>query len=781
MTQLSAISQQIWDMKYRLKNANGQPIDKGIEDTWRRVAKSLASVEQDPVYWEKCFYELLENFKFLPAGRILSGAGTNREVTLFNCFVMGTIPDNMVGIFESLKEAAVTMQQGGGIGYDFSSLRPKGAPVIGVGADASGPLSFMDVWDSMCRTIMSAGSRRGAMMATLRCDHPDIENFIEAKSEPGRLCMFNLSVLITDEFMHAVKEGAAWELKFNGTSYRSISARALWKKIMQATYSYAEPGVIFIDRINHFNNLSYCETIQATNPCGEQPLPPYGACLLGSLNLAQLVKFPFAKEATLDTQLLERLVGTAVRLMDNTIDVSGFPLKKQEEEAKSKRRIGLGITGLANALIMCNVRYGSERSIKLVESWMKVIQRAAYSASINLAREKGSFPNLNKNAFLTGETVKTLDKDIREGIYQYGIRNALLTSIAPTGTISLLADNVSSGLEPVFSFSYKRRILMEDGSTCDEDISDYAYRQYKNIFGDKNTLPDTFVTAQSLTPNDHLKMQAIIQKYVDSSISKTINVPENISFENFEKIYQQAYDLGCKGCSTYRPNEITGAILIDSEADNDAEPQLPLEGPLSGNIPDNNTESGAVVYMTKPLDRPGELQGKTYKVRWPDSEHAIYITLNDVIDDSGRIRPFEIFINTKNTEHFAWTVALTRMISAVFRRGGDVTFVVEELKAVFDPRGGQWVGGKYVPSLLAEIGRVIETHMINTGFLKTSNSKTNYFVDEKQSVNSGIMRGTSSGKNSCVPFRQCPKCAQQSLSRQEGCDTCIGCGYSKCG
>src|SRR5690242_11197077 len=317
MPQVAAISQQIWDMKYRLKSPDGAPVDKTIEDTWRRVAEALAEPEQDRTLWAERFYEALSDFRFLPAGRVVAGAGTARNVTLFNCFVMGAIPDDMSGIFTHLREAALTMQQGGGIGYDFSTLRPKGAPVKGVGADASGPLSFMDVWDAMCRTIMSAGHRRGAMMATLRCDHPDIENFIEAKQQPGRLRMFNLSVLVTDAFMLAVKEDGPWELKFNGTTFRVVRARELWDRIMRSTYAAAEPGVIFIDRINRANNLHYCETIQATNPCGEQPLPPYGACDLGSINLARLVKHPFEANAHLDLDRLRTIVPLAVRMMDN--------------------------------------------------------------------------------------------------------------------------------------------------------------------------------------------------------------------------------------------------------------------------------------------------------------------------------------------------------------------------------------------------------------------------------------------------------------------------------
>jgi len=788
VAQVAPVSQQIWDMKYRLKTQDGNPIDKSIADSWRRVARALSKPEEDPELWEQRFFEILDDFRFLPAGRILSGAGAERNVTLFNCFVMGDVPDDMAGIFDSLKEAALTMQQGGGIGYDFSTLRPKGAPVYKVGADASGPLSFMDVWDSMCRTIMSAGSRRGAMMAVMRCDHPDILDFIEAKREPGRLRMFNLSVLVTDAFMQAVKEDAAWELQFDGVTYKSLAAREIWDRIMQATYAYAEPGVIFIDRINAKNNLHYCETIHGTNPCGEQPLPPYGACLLASVNLARLINDPFGPEASLDLEELTNLVTTAIRLMDNVIEVSNFPLDEQRQEAIAKRRIGLGITGLADALIMCGARYGGARAVELTEQWLSTLERAAYLASIDLAREKGPFPLFDRDKFLDGETVQGLDQDIRDGIAKHGIRNALLTSVAPTGTISLFADNVSSGLEPVFSFKYSRQVLMPDGTRREEDVTDYAYRLYRRLKGDSEPLTDAFVDSQNLSPNDHLVMQAVVQKHIDSSISKTINVPESIAFGDFKDIYMQAYDLGCKGCTTYRPNDVTGAVLeVKGKSKSpEAEPELPLEAPNSKILPTDEGDSGAVVQMFKPLDRPGDLGGNTYKIQWPDSDHAMYITLNDILDDSGRIRPFEIFINSKNMEHFAWTVALTRMISAVFRRGGDVSFVVEELKAVFDPRGGQWMKGRYVPSLLAAIGEVIERHMISVGFVKAPGQLAEDQPSQLAVVNMDN-RYSDEGEDENKPkpsgpgFRQCPKCAQLSLMRQEGCDTCTSCGYSKCG
>jgi ribonucleoside-diphosphate reductase alpha chain len=754
MTRFSAlIAEQIWDMKYRLKEADGTPVDLTVEDSWRRIARALASVEADPALWEERFYGALEDFKYLPAGRITAGAGTGRAVTLFNCFVMGTIPDSMGGIFDMLKEAALTMQQGGGIGYDFSTIRPRGAAVQGVAADASGPLSFMDVWDAMCRTIMSAGSRRGAMMATMRCDHPDIEQFITAKQDSARLRMFNLSVLVTDAFMEAVKADGPWELTFGDRVYHTLNARDLWNKIMRATYDFAEPGVIFIDRINTMNNLNYCEQIAATNPCGEQPLPPYGACLLGSVNLARLVTQPFTAQAELDPAALDDLVRLAIRMMDNVVDASRFPLPQQAEEAANKRRIGLGVTGLADALLMLGLQYGSDAAAAQTEAWMKAIARASYLASVDLAKEKGAFPLFDAEKYLASGNMMQMDDDVRDAIRSHGIRNALLTSIAPTGTISLYAGNVSSGIEPVFAYAYTRKVLQKDGSRTEEEVVDYAVQMWRDLKGDA-PLPDYFVNAQTLAPLAHVKMQAAAQKWIDSSISKTINCPEDISFDDFKDVYMAAWDQGCKGCTTYRPNDVTGSVLSVSEK--------------SEKTPE--TDQGAeVVYLTEPLDRPAALEGSTYKIKWPGSEHAIYITVNDIVQ-AGHRRPFEVFINSKNMEHFAWTVALTRMISAVFRRGGDVSFVVEELKAVFDPRGGAWLQGQYIPSILAAIGGVIERHLISIGFIEGEGMGLKSDPKAEAMVVGEAPRGQA-----------CPACGSYAMRKVEGCMTCADCGHSKCG
>jgi len=1106
------IAEQIWDAKYRFKEPDGTPIDVTVEDTWRRIAKALASAEkpEDQAHFEDKFYKALEGFKFLPAGRIISGAGTGRRVTMLNCYVLGTIPDSMEGIFDALKDAALTMQQGGGIGHDFSTIRPKGTLVKGVGSDASGPLTFMDCWDSMCRTVMSAGSRRGAMMATMRCDHPDIEAFIEAKQDPARLRMFNMSVLVTDAFMQAVKDDADWRLHFEKRAgetllERTVRARDLWDKIMKATYDYAEPGVIFIDRINAMNPLNYCETIAATNPsmpagtmihtkdgifpieslegkeffvksldgrwapakcflssesaevleidfgggktvrstkehrwpvqvngrylksyasdlrdgdriplnrnerlgmtnrpdltyqdglvagivfgdgsynvrsddgraymsvhcnkldtdlqgivaeyfnvapkeqadevilnvtrdavvrqfvervgltfgdksslpatvwvsnddfiagfvdglfstdgcvndvsgenapitftnkssalcrevavllafhginsnlrdskseafgglydrcdltlshgntvrfsnlfrlscgrkmarlkdhlksekrdhvssshqvvkrtksvghhkvwdisvyhdehvfpsewcytgnCGEQPLPPYGACLLGSINLAALIKHPFDSEtAHLDSKALKELVRTAVRMLDNVIEVTNFPLPQQAEESKNKRRIGLGVTGVADALLMLGITYGSDEAVAWVDAITRSIAQEAYLASAELAVEKGPFPLFDKEAYLNHPYIQQFDEEVRLAIAKYGLRNSHLTSIAPTGTISLYAGNISSGIEPVFAYHYTRKVLEKDGSKREEQVEDYAYGLWsRTIRVDKDQpLPDYFVSAQTLPPEAHVKMQAAAQKWVDSSISKTVNLPEDISFDDFKAVYLMAYEMGCKGCTTYRPNDVTGSVLsVEPKKDETA-----IDGESGGSLSEPDAPT-----PTPLAERPEHLMGYTYKLKWPGSEHAIYVTIND--DEHGN--PFEVFINSKDTEHFSWIVALTRMISAVFRRGGDVRFVAEELKAVFDPRGGAWLGGKYIPSVLAAIGGVIERHM----------------DDKRMTVHVGGVAEdedlhTFSPAVNVPKSKQCPKCSSFNTKNEAGCFQCLDCGDSKCG
>jgi ribonucleoside-diphosphate reductase alpha chain len=582
------IARHIWETKYRYREGE-RVYDQTLLDTWRRMAKALASVEKaDQKNWEQKFYQILEGFKFLPAGRIHAGAGTSRRVTLFNCFVMGLIGDSMEGIFDGLKEGALTMQQGGGVGYDFSTLRPKGVRAKSVGAIASGPVSFMKVWDSMCATLLSTGTRRGAMMATLRCDHPDIENFVEAKHEAGQLTHFNLSVQVTDAFMEAVRRDQEWALVFPSAALekgaagetvmrfwpgyskgepiscqvlRKVQARKLWEKILKSAYDTAEPGVLFMDRINRVNNLWYCEQIGATNPCGEIPLPPYGACDLGSINLTQFVKDPFTNHARVDIERIQEITTTAVRFLDNVIDLSRYPLDRQKEQAQSSRRIGLGVTGLGDMFILLEMNYTSQEAKQLAASIFATICHTAYRGSIELAREKGVFSNFNREKYLQSEFIRSLPEDIQAGIKEYGIRNSHLIAIAPAGTISLLAGNVSSGIEPVYSFCHTRRVTTEEETFKTFELTDYAWRLWREKKGTESKLPDYFVDAHQIAPSVHLEMQAALQSYVDNSISKTINIPEDYDFGSFTHLYDLAYDLGLKGCTVFRSTPLRGEIL----------------------------------------------------------------------------------------------------------------------------------------------------------------------------------------------------------------------------
>jgi len=588
----SDISGHVWRTKYRF--ADGPAPETTIADTWRRVARTLAAVErQDQALWEDRFLHILRDFKFLPGGRIQAGAGTARKVTLFNCFVMGTIEDSIAGIFRALQEGAVTMQQGGGIGVDFSTLRPRGTQAKAAGGIASGPVSFMQLWDAMCATILSTGARRGAMMATLRCDHPDIAEFVTAKQRPGRLRRFNLSVLVTDAFMAAVHGNETWPLVFPADTFegegetimrdwpgfaqpvrcrivRRVPARELWDLILRGTYDYAEPGVLFIDRINRSNNLWYRERIGATNPCGEIPLPPYGACDLGSLNLTRFVQSPFTPQARIDFDGLAETARVAVRALDNVIDASQFPLPAQARNAHGSRRIGLGITGLADAFVMLGMSYGNPASLTAATEVMRVICHSAYRASIALAGEKGPFPSFERDSYLQGPFIRSLPDDIRDGIATNGIRNSHLIAIAPTGTISLLAGNVSSGLEPIFAGSYTRKVLTEDGSEQEFELTDHALALWRQHTGATSSQPPEFVTTAELSVDAHLDIQAALQPFVDNSISKTINVPENYPFEDFKKIYDAAYRRGLKGCTTFRPNPVTGTVLSAEGAGADA-------------------------------------------------------------------------------------------------------------------------------------------------------------------------------------------------------------------
>jgi len=584
-----AIAQDIWVNRYQYVEA-GRIQDLSIRDSWKRVARAIAEREPARNAWEKRFYSLMDNFRFLPGGRILANAGTSQPGTLCNCFVMERPKDEITTLFRILQESAETIQQGGGIGCDFSLVLPRGSIQPINQTNSSGPVAYLHLWDAMCRSIQSSGRRGGAMIATLRCDHPDIESFIDAKKQEHQLTHFNLSVLITDAFMKAVKNNLEWSLVFpknhlpsagheskavisysntQGNSqnskkyavvFRKIKARQLWQKIMLANYENAEPGVLFIDRINRLNNLWYRETINTTNPCGELPLPDYGSCVLGSINLTRYVHQPFRQEAHINFSHLKETVATAVQFLDNALDIAQTPLAQQQEYALASRRIGLGITGLADTLIMLNIRYDSSEALTCVERIINTICLSAYKHSIQIAVEKGPFPLFDCDRYLQGEFIKRLPEDIQSKIKKHGIRNSHLLAIAPAGTISLLANNISNGIEPMFSLKYTRNVKKRDGNLNRYQVENYAWRYWKKYHRGE-PLPDAFIDYTQLNPEAQLRMQSVVQKHVDSAVSKTINVPASIDYREFCHLYETAYQLGLKGCTTYRQGLIEDQVL----------------------------------------------------------------------------------------------------------------------------------------------------------------------------------------------------------------------------
>jgi ribonucleoside-diphosphate reductase alpha chain len=562
----NALSALVWRRKYRYAGGRTSGPETSITDTWQRVAHAAASIEaSDPSRLQQAFLELLESFRFLPGGRILASAGTELDATLFNCFVIGSIDDSMAGIFQRLKESALTMQRGGGIGCDFSTLRPRGTAAASSGRTASGPVSFMHLWNAMCNTLLSQGNRRGAMMGVLRCDHPDILEFVNAKRGAGALTNFNLSALITNAFVEALARDAEWPLVFpaaeSGAFHSTIAARELWQAIGDAAYATAEPGVLFVDRVNEFNNLYYREHITTTNPCGEVPLPPNGACNLGSINLAAHVLAPFTAEARLDLDAIGRIARDATRFLDNVIDLSTFPIEVQAAEARATRRIGLGVTGLADALIMLGIRYDSDEGRDTARAVLTRMRDEACAASIALARERGAFPAFEREAYLAGRYIDSLPDRLRDAIAEHGIRNSHLLAIAPAGSISILANNVSSGIEPVFAPVMSRTVLDQAQQPVQHEAVDHAYAVWRESFGQDGSLPPAFVTALELSPDDHLQMAAALQPLVDNSIAKTVNVAEDTSGERCGKIYLRAFGLGLKGCTVFRSGAGRGTVL----------------------------------------------------------------------------------------------------------------------------------------------------------------------------------------------------------------------------
>ncbi|MFN0037923.1 MAG: adenosylcobalamin-dependent ribonucleoside-diphosphate reductase [Burkholderiales bacterium] len=723
--------------------------ETSIEEVRRRVARALAVVESDPGKWEPLFFEALEN-GFIPGGRINSAAGTQLAATLINCFVqpvgdsVSEIVDGKPGIYMALLEAAETMRRGGGVGYDFSSIRPHGALVRGTQSSASGPVSYMRVFDQSCETVESAGSRRGAQMGILRCDHPDIEKFIHAKDE-GDLSNFNVSVAVTDAFMRAVEADGDWDLvhlvkpgkEIIGAPerraadgrwiYRTVKARDLWKQIMDSTYDHAEPGVVFIDRVNADDNLSYCENVEATNPCGEQPLPAYGCCCLGSINLAPFVEHAFTPKAKFDFSAFAKVVKVAVRMLDNVLDVTVWPLPQQAQEARNKRRIGLGFTGLGDALIMLGLRYDTDEARKMGARIAEAMRDESYAASVELAREKGAFPLFDAQKYLAAPRFASrLPEALKQSIRQHGLRNSHLLSIAPTGTISLaFADNAANGIEPPYSWTYQRKKREADGTHKVYDVEDHAWRLYRHLGGNIEKLPPQFVTALEISALDHMRMVAAVAPFVDSAISKTVNVPEDYPYEQFKDLYFEAWKSGLKGIATYRPNKVLGSVLSvtpHEEAPNDldttdADRRIRLDA----------APAPALSSLRWP-GRPKLTAGNpawTYMVEAPAGQFAIFVGHVDSADPHA----FEVWVNGAEQPRGLGAVAKTLSMDM---RAQDKAWLRTKLGILsrtagddaFDcalPPDGKIV---HVPSVVAAFARIVAWRVEQLGALSARDERS---------------------------------------------------------
>lgn len=709
--------------------------ETGRGEIFARVARALAAAEAEPSQWEPRFLQALDT-GFIPAGRILSAAGTGIRATLINCFVqpvgdsISECVDGKPGIYTALAEAAETMRRGGGVGYDFSAIRPRGAWVHGTASRASGPVSYMRVFDRSCETVESAGARRGAQMGVLRCDHPDVFDFVQAKERPGELSNFNLSVALTESFLCAVESDSPWDLVHRAEPspeqqcdgahrradglwvYRTVRARELWELIMRSTYDHAEPGVLFLDRIQAENNLYYCETIEAANPCAEQPLPAYGCCCLGSIDLTRFVDRPFQENARFDFDRFRALIPLAVRMLDNVLDVTYWPLPQQREEAMAKRRIGLGFTGLGDALVMLGLRYDTSEAREQAAAIARVLRDAAYQSSVELAHEKGPFPRFDVESYLRAPFVARLPAELHSAIRSVGIRNSHLLSIAPTGTISLaFADNVSNGIEPPYAWSYVRKKRQTDGTIREYLVEDHAYRLYLERVGKGAKLPPGFVTALEISAVDQMRMLGAVQPYIDSSISKTVNVPADYPYAKFQNLYLEAWKAGLKGLATYRPNPVTGAVLAVPEP-------VPMGVRPDFDESDPNRRLRLEEVPKPPLAslrwrrRPRPASGNpawSYLVDHPLGSFAVFI--GHIEEETGK-HPFEVWVN--GAEQPRGLGALAKSLS-MDMRSNDRGWLKAKLESLMRARGddafdlpmppdGRLV---HVPSLVAGFARLV--------------------------------------------------------------------------